>query len=290
VVPGADTRGYADRVGNLVGLLTDGAGWTAVLQLDPIPEADLRTRLAPLLDEIAAAVEGGEIRVAATQLVGWSVPVPGGQQAPAWRVYWVAVRFVPGLHPAAVEARGGGEQGAVKSAAVAALRLAMGLRQRGYALRVLDGTELAAELSTSLGIEPPKRGLSGQPVSATGPGPVPGETWHSWSLGALHHAGFRLRHLPRDHAGLAAVLTWLARPPAITTCVSALFSRDPGGGPARTQVVLRFAVPADRDRRAVRAALRRAAAGFGTYLAPMNGEHLVGVRATIPLGRPAPDA
>jgi type VII secretion protein EccE len=291
VVPGADTRAYADRAGNRVGLLTDGGGWTAVLQLDQIPDAELVPRLEGLLVEVAAAMEGGDIRIGAAQVVGWSVPTPSGASggtssgsgAPAWRVYWVAVRFVPDLHPGAVAARGGGEQGAIKSAAVAALRLSMVLRQRGYALRVLDGTELTAELSTSLGVEPPKRGLKGQPVSASSaPRLAVSETWRSWSLGALHHASFRLRRIPRQHAGLATVLTWLARPPAITTCVSVTFACD-AAGPARTEVVVRFAVPADKGRRAVRTALRRAAKGFGAYLTPMNGEHSAGVRATIPL-------
>lgn len=261
VVPGRDTRAHADRGGNRVGLLADRPAWTAVLRLDPIPEDQLLARLDGLLGTLADTVHSGDVRLAAVQLVGWAVPAPG--QGRALRAYWVAVRFDPDLDPAAVQARGGGEQGAIRSAAVAALRLSVVLRQRGYPLRVLDGTELSTELASSLG-----------------EGPVTRETWRSWSLGALHHACFRPRRAPRHRAGLATMLTWLARPPAVSTCVSVLFSRQHPHGRA----VVRVAVPADAGRPAVRAAVRRAAAGFGGYLTPMNGGHLAGVRATVPLG------
>jgi type VII secretion protein EccE len=283
VVPGVDTRAHADRAGNRVGLLADGPEWTAMLRLDPIPETALVDRLAGLLHELALTVTAADALVDAAQLVGWSVPQPGPR--PPARTFWVAVRFRPGFHAAAVEARGGGEQGAVRSVAVAALRLATSLRQRGYGLRVLDGAELTDELGTSLGLEPPGRS-TGRPAQPPGRAPVARETWRSWSVGALHHACFRLRRPPRQPARLAALFTQLARPPAITTCVSVLYSRDAGETAPRREVVVRVAAPAERSPRVVRRALRRAAAGIRGRLVPMNGEHLPGVRATVPLAAP----
>ncbi len=297
VVPGADTRGHADRGGNRVGLLADGPSWTAMFRLDPIPDGQLVQRLGGLLDELARAISGGDLLLDAVQLVGWSVPASGpGRDGPAasmggvagtgmaLRTFWVAARFLPGLHPGAVEARGGGEQGAIRAAAATALRLAASLRQRGYRLRILDGAELTDELGTSLGLEPPPRGAGGRPLTVQGRGPSAKETWRSWSLGALHHACFRVRRPPRQPARLAAMFTLLARPPAVTTCVSVLYSRDWTIGAApRREVVVRVAVPADRNPRAVRRALRRAVSGLRGKLTPMNGEHLPGVRATIPL-------
>jgi type VII secretion protein EccE len=282
VVPGVDTRAHADRAGNRVGLLADGPEWTAMLRLDPIPEAALAERIGALLHELALTVSTTDALVDAVQLVGWSVPQPN---RPPARTFWVAVRFRPGFHAAAVRARGGGEQGAVRSVAVAALRLANTLRQRGYGLRVLDGAELTDELGTSLGLEPPGR-ATGRPAPAPVRAPVARETWRSWSVGALHHACFRLRRPPRQPARLAALFTQLARPPAITTCVSVLYSRDAGETAPRRQVIVRVAVPADRRPRVVRRALRRAAAGIRGRLVPMNGEHLPGVRATVPLAAP----
>jgi type VII secretion protein EccE len=284
VVPGVDTRGHADRAGNRVGLLSDGPAWTAVLRLDPIPDGVLVDRVSGLLDELARAIADDNVPVDAVQLVGWSVPAAQGGGPKALRTFWVAIRLLPGLHPAAVEARGGGEQGAIRTAAVAALRLATALRQRGYGLRVLDGAELTDELGTSLGLEPPPRGAAGRPLTAPRRGLAARETWRSWSLGTLHHACFRMRRPPRQRARLAALFNLLARPPAVTTCVSVLYTRDESGRPSpRPEVVLRVAVPADRNQRAVRHALRHAASGLRGRLTPMNGEHLPGVRATIPL-------
>jgi type VII secretion protein EccE len=284
VVPGVDTRGYADRAGNRVGLLADGPSWTAVLRLDPIPDRVLIDRVAGLLDALAQALAAGDSLVDAVQLVGWSVPAPGGGEPKALRTFWVAVRFEPALHPAAVEARGGGEQGEIRSTAVAALRLATTLRQQGYGLRVLDGAELTDELGTSLGLQPPPRGAGGRPLAAPSRGPAARETWRSWSLGTLHHACFRMRRPPRQRARLAALFSLLARPPAVTTCVSVLYTRDDNGRPnPGAEVVVRVAVPADRNPRAVSHALRHAASGLRAPLTTMNGEHLPGVRATIPL-------
>lgn len=290
VVPGADTRGHADRAGNRVGLLADGPSWTAMFRLDPIPEGVLVDRLGRLLGELAGAISTGDLLVDAVQLVGWSVPAsrPGRDDSTALRTFWVAARFLPALHASAVEARGGGEQGEIAAAAAGALRLATSLRQRGYRLRVLDGAELTDELGTSLGLEPPPRGAGGRPLVVQGRGPSAKEAWRSWSLGALHHACFRVRRPPRQPARLAAMFTLLARPPAVTTCVSVLYTRDWASGSApRREVVVRVAVPADRNPRAVRRALRRAVPGFRGGLTPMNGEHLPGVRATIPLAAAA---
>jgi ESX secretion system protein EccE len=283
VVPGVDTRGYADRAGNRVGLLSDGPSWTAMLRLDPIPDGQLVDRVSGVLDELAQALAADGSLVDAVQLLGWSVPAAGGRPK-TLRTFWVATRFEPALHAAAVQARGGDEQGEIRSAAVAALRLATSLRRRGYGLRVLDGVELTDELGTSLGLEPPPRGAGGRPLTAPSRGPAARETWRSWSLGALHHACFRMRRPPRQRARLAALFNLLAHPPAITTCVSVIYTRDQSGRPSsRAGVVVRVAVPADRKPRAVRHALRHAASGLRGRLTPMNGEHLPGVRATIPL-------
>lgn len=282
VVPGVDTRGIADRAGNRVGLVTDGAGWTGVLRLDPLTDRDLVGRLREVMDVLADAVTAEDSHLDGVQLVGWSVPAPsqptGGPVA--LRTFWVAARFDGALHPVAVAARGGGEQGAVRAAAAAVLRLATSLRQLGYGLRVLDGTELVGELGTSLGLATPAR-AAGQPVTAQGRSPSAEETWRWWSLGALHHMCFRLRRPPREAARLAAWCTVLANAPAVTTCVSVLFARDAGRRAA--SVVVRVAVAADRDPRAVRGALRRATSSLRGGLTPIHGEHLLGVRATIPL-------
>src|SRR5262245_18550604 len=131
VAPHLQVRTHTDRSGTVVGLVADGTAWTAVLRVEPPPAS-----FADLLDRLAGALDHADVRVAEVQLVSWAVPTP--DTASAWRVYWVAVRFSPGADPAAVQARGGGETGAVRATAVAALRLATSLRQGGCTVRVLD--------------------------------------------------------------------------------------------------------------------------------------------------------
>lgn len=246
-----ETRVYADRAGNRVGLAGDEHGWTAVLRLAPLPDDGLADRLDGLLSELDGGGHSGDIRLAAVQLTGWAIPA--AQRTV--RAYWVAVRFEPARDPEAVRIRGGGDAGAVQAAGVAALRVATYLRHKGYALRALDGTELLAELALTLGAD--EHGTSR-------------ETWRSWSAGPLHHACFRLRRLPAGRSALAAALTWTGRPPAVSTCASVTYP-----GP---QVVVRFAVPGGVT------AIRAATAAYARLLSPMNGEHGDGVRATIPLG------
>ena len=291
VAAGFDVRSYTNRAGNRLGLLTDGTSWVAVLRVELPPHTErteLQGRLRTLLDRLAAAFDDGDVRIASTQLVTWAVPTPaaglatgpGSPRSVAWRVHWAAVRFVPRACPAAVEARGGGEHGAQRAAAAAALRLAASLRQAGFPVRMLDSAEVRSELSTSLGVDPtrPRTADSSEPEALL----RPTETWASWSIGALHHASYRLRRPTRHRAVLAGALTWLARPPALSTCVSVLFHRaDPG--PPRAQVSVRVAVPADRTKRAVRAALRAATKDLGVHAVAMNGAHASGVQATIPL-------
>ena len=293
VIPGIETRGHADRAGNRVGLVADGPAWTAVLRLDPFRETELVPRLTELIEQLASIVAVGErptdrqvhrVRAAAVQLVGWAVPATGPAQgrATAMRTYWVAVRFEPSADPNAVRSRGGGEQGEVRAAAVAALRLAARLRSHGYGLRVLAGVELTDELGTSLGLTPPPRAGDGAPVAPSPPPPVR-ERWRAWSLGPLQHACFRLRRPPRSARTLAAALAVAPRPPAITTCVSVRFTPPDDTQPQpRGEVVIRVAAPGRAS-----GAVRRRTVGLPRLLrvVPMHGQHLVGVRATIPLAR-----
>ncbi|WP_203924448.1 type VII secretion protein EccE [Rugosimonospora africana] len=287
VVPGARTRGHADRAGNRIGLLADGGGWTAILRLDPIADDVLFGRLGGVMDELAATVQRSDCDLDGVQLIGWSLSAPTwtgggppGSHGPAVRrTFWVAARFDAARHPAAVAARGGGEDGAIRSAATAALRLATSLRARGHGLRVLDATELVAELGTSLGLAPHPRSTHAAPVADPIPWPVAEETWRWWSLGPLHHACFRPRRPPHRSAGLVSWFALLARPPAVTTCVSALYA--PGRG--RAAVVVRVAVPTGGGPDTIRGALRQASADLPARLTPLHGEHFSGVRATVPL-------
>ncbi|MBO0869452.1 MAG: type VII secretion protein EccE [Micromonosporaceae bacterium] len=280
-LPGLTTQAHTDRSGKQFGLISDGAGWVAVLRLGASPTDRLEYRLPDVLGELSRAVRTADIRPAGVQLLAWAVPTPGKAAGSAWRVFWVAVRFDPQTDPEAADARGGGDAGAQRAAATAAQRLELQLRARGVPARVLAEAELRSELSSSLGVDIVKPGTTG-PATASVPSTV--ERWRYWSIGALHHATYRMRSLSSRPAALAEVLTSVAQPPALTTCVSVLFRpARRGGGVPRPQVTVRFAVPAGKGPFAVRGALRRAGTGLRRQVTPMNGEHFFGVRATLPI-------
>ncbi|HEX6683731.1 MAG TPA: type VII secretion protein EccE [Candidatus Limnocylindrales bacterium] len=279
LAPGLSTHAYTDRAGNRIGVAESGREWTALLRIEP-PDTG---SVGVLLDEVAASLSAaGEpgtktegVRLASAQLVRWAVPRPAKSQAKTssktssktsgkrtWDVYWVAVRFDAVTDARAVAARGGGKKGAIAATAVAALRLAIQLRQAGFTARAVEEPELRTELVCSLG----------------GPGKVR-EAWRWWSVGTLHHATYRVN----SSTDPAQLLSWSAPAPALSTCTAILLrSKD---REVRRSVLTRIAVPADRkDRAAISSALRQATSGSRRQLKPMNGRQRAGVRSTLPLG------
>lgn len=296
---GADleTRTYTDRAGNVVGLASDGDCWTSLLRVEPAQSTNpdkARQHIADMLPLLVASHDDGDVRLAAVQLVNWAVAVPvrhtatsrattdgqdppSGQPNAVQRQHWVAVRFAPGLAPTAVEARGGGEVGALRATAASALRLAARLTEAGYTVAVCDGADLSAQLATALGVP-------AAPVDDTTQAPV--ESWRAWSVGALHQACYRLRRQPRTTAAMAVAAGRVAAAPALFTGTSILLERSPTGEVV-SQVLLRIGAPAGPSRTEQRDALRLAATGLGADTVRLDGAHGGTVPATLPLGRRA---
>ncbi|MCP2321603.1 type VII secretion protein EccE [Hamadaea flava] len=258
LLPGLTTTAYADRAGQRVGVLGWAMGrtpaWSVLLRLDGVREP------AGLLGPLSEGLIAGDVPVAATQLVRWSVPQPG-DRPDTWDVCWVAARLDPVQATAAVAARGGGVTGAVQATAVAGLRLALRLRAAGYAVRPVEEDRLRPELAASLGA----------------PDAVVIPAKHTWSVGPLRHVAFRVPG-QADHA------LWAVRPgpPALSSCLAVQVT------PARTGVKvrasLRLGVATDPDRVAVEDAVRRSLAGLDRRLTAMTGDQAQGVLATLPLG------
>ncbi|WP_344659528.1 type VII secretion protein EccE [Catenulispora subtropica] len=127
------------------------------------------------------------------------------------RVYWLALRYRPRQAPHAALARGGGELGAARAVASAALGLVSRLDSAGYAADALDQFELGQELLVALN--------AGDPA----PGEVR-ESWRDWSTGHLQQVCFE-PHRSLDPAGLLE--RWA--PGAAFTCSSYTLSRTPRG-------------------------------------------------------------
>lgn len=293
---GADpqTRSHTDRAGNLVGLARDGDCWTSLLRIAPAPGTEpdaARDHIADMLPLLIATHDDRAVPTSAVQLVTWAAPLTVHTATPpamseaegatrpvaVQRLHWVAVRFAPQLAATAVAARGGGEAGAMRATAAATLRLAARLTEAGYTVDVCDGQDLSTQLAIALGVPATPTVDASQSLS---------ETWHAWSVGALHQGCYRLRRAPRTIAAMAAAANRVAAAPALFTGASILLERSQIGEVV-SQVLLRVGVPAGPDATEQREALDLAAAGLGGDTVRLDGAHGTAVAATVPLGRRA---
>ncbi|MGW3959856.1 type VII secretion protein EccE [Amycolatopsis sp. NPDC005003] len=231
-------RQHVDRAGNRFGVAEIDGGWSALVRLTPGPGAP-----GPLVDALRSAYRRADIPLASAQLLTWAIP--RGDQV--LRVRWLAVRYRPDLAPVAALARGGGELGALRSTASAALSLMGALAEAGYQSTVLEAGELAKELRVALGVQGPASG--------------PPDRWKSWVWGDSTQVCFTPRS-PR-------VLD-LAVPGAAFTATSYTLTRT-AGGREKAEVTVRVGVRAG------------APVPVPPAVVPLHGRHEAGVRRTLPL-------
>ena len=232
-------RQHVDRAGNRFGVAEVDGGWSALVRLTQGPGAP-----GPLVEALRSAYRRTDVPLASAQLLTWAIP--RGDQV--LRVRWLAVRYRPDLAPIAALARGGGDLGALRSTASAALSLMGALAEAGYQSTVLEAGELAKELRVALGVQ-------------GAPGGEP-DRWRSWTWGGAAQMCFR----PRS----ARVLDFSA-PGAAFTATSYTLTRTPGGR-EKAEVTIRVGarpgapVPAP-----------------GIPVVPLHGRHGAAVRQTLPL-------
>ncbi|HEY3472846.1 MAG TPA: type VII secretion protein EccE [Amycolatopsis sp.] len=231
-------RQHVDRAGNRFGVAEVDGGWSAIVRLTHGAGAP-----GPLVDLLRAAYRRTDVPLASAQLLTWAIP--RGDQV--LRVRWLTVRYRPDLAPVAALARGGGDLGALRSTASAALSLMGSLAEAGYQSTVLEAGELAKELRVALGVQ---GAASGAP-----------EGWRSWTWGGASQMCFTARS-PR-------VLD-VAVPGAAFTATSYTLSRTPGGK-EKAEVTVRVGA---------RPGAPVPAPGWAI---PLHGRHGAGVRQTLPL-------
>ncbi len=233
-------RQHVDRAGNRFGVAEVGDGWSAIVRLTPGAVAPGPEILVSILRE---AYHGTGIPLSSVQLLTWTVP--NGQSV--LRIRWLSVRYRPEHAPIAALARGGGELGALRSTACAALSLMGSLAEAGLESTVLEADELAKELRVALG--------SGQDA------PVDG--WRAWDSQVCYR--------PRSERDLTRTLD-LYVPGSAFTATSFTLHRSPGGR-ERSEVTIRVgARPGDPVARP-----------SGVAVTPLHGRHAAAVRQTLPL-------
>ncbi|MDT8914349.1 type VII secretion protein EccE [Amycolatopsis sp. PS_44_ISF1] len=251
-------RQHVDRAGNRFGVAELDGDWCAIVRLTPGPAEPSTEALVEIMH---TAFHGTDIPLAAVQLLTWTAP--HGPQV--YRVRWLAVRYRPQDAPIAALARGGGQLGALRSTASAALSLMVALAEAGYSSTVLEAAELTTELRVALGVQ-----------SALQAQDNDGEGWKSWSW----HGATQACYTPRFSGwpGLSGTPLDLAQalgvvvPGATFTATSATLRRTPGGR-ERTDVTIRVGARPGEEIPALK----------GVSAVPLHGGHGAAVRRTLPL-------
>ncbi|MEU1685235.1 type VII secretion protein EccE [Micromonospora sp. NPDC005707] len=119
------------------------------------------------------------------------------------------------------------------------------------------------------------------------------ESWAAVTVGGLPQTTWRLRRWPdpRTDAARRLVPRLLALPATATTvslCVGPRIGADPASTPG--ELTVRLAAHTTAELSVAERALRRLAGDVGAELRRLDGEHLSGLAATLPLAAARPDA
>ncbi|GAA4548536.1 type VII secretion protein EccE [Amycolatopsis samaneae] len=244
-------RQHVDRAGNRFGVAEIDDGWSAIVRLTPGPGTPSPEALVDILRD---RFRDAAIPLSSAQLLTWAVPREDG---PVLRVRWLTVRYRPEEAPIAALARGGGELGALRSTACAALGLMGALAEAGYVSTVLEAGELAKELRVALGV---RREPDSPEIPAA-------DGWGAWQWGESAQACFT----PRSARGLARTLDFSATGAAFTA-TSYTLRRTPGGR-ERADVTIRVGARPGSPVPSL----------TGVSAVPLYGRHASAVRRTLPL-------
>ncbi|MEU7108187.1 type VII secretion protein EccE [Streptomyces sp. NPDC046215] len=305
--PALRTASFTDRERREVGLVGDGTFLTAVLRIETVdaPLRPLRVERPLPLTLLRDAMDVDGIRLESVQVVQSALPAPaphlppealaarnyGPLQAlsgaPAVRLTWVALKFDPELCPEAVQARGGGVEGARRCVLRAADQLVSRLRGAGFRAVLLSEEGLTAALSTAAHVNPvasAQAGRAGAPARRTL------ESSRAWRCDDRWHTTYAVGRWPQLGPGatplpqLAALLTSL---PALATTLSLTLGRGGvrGGRHAPTlSAHIRITGRSADELGATGRELERTARAVKAGLVRLDHEQVPGVLATLPLG------
>jgi type VII secretion protein EccE len=281
VAPGARIE-QAELGGDTAAVIVDGTGLTAILELgDPtgllVEEVQTLPSPATLLPATTAEHPPCRIQLLLTGIPGPSLRAGGGTPANSYRQL--------------TEGRLLGH-----SRVLLAVRV---LRAEGWTeddlRRALSG--LVRKLPRRLGNVPARplgEAAAIRVISELAHDDAVGsvqETWPGLRVGGLAQATFRLRRWPdlRIETSRRLVSRLLALPAGATT-VALTAGPRPGGGTATTAVDLtvRLAAPDPAALGVASQALHKLLAGERAHARRLDGEHLEGLTATLPLGGAAP--
>jgi len=303
--PALRTYSFQDRRQREVGMLGDGTFLTALVQ---VQAAD--TPLRPAygagnipLDLIHGLLAVDDIKLASVQVVQHTQPAPaphlppqamavrsyGPLQAqsmtPGLRLTWVALKLDPELCPEAVQARGGGMEGARRALLRAADHLASRLMGAGLQAKVLSEQEINATIATSACVNPLAT-TGGAALDGSRSGRRTAESTRTWRCDDRLHTTYWISRWPQLGAGgpeFPRLIGSLTSSPALASTFSLTVSRRRGDVLTMSGHV-RLTGRGENELGEATQHLERAAAAFKTGLVRLDREQLPGVLATLPLG------
>ncbi|MEW1720775.1 type VII secretion protein EccE [Streptomyces sp. NPDC093109] len=304
-VPGFRPFTYVDRARRTVGMLGDGSFLTAVIRIEANGEG-LRpvagARSLPL-SLLGASLQVDDIVLESVQLVQQvrSAPAPHLPEqsvarlsytplqeatgAPALRLTWVAVKLDPELCREAVEARGGGVEGAQRCLVRVADHVASRMTGAGFRAVVLDQQELNAAMTTSACASPALSARASRPEAA--PRARTAETTRVWRCDDRWHTTYAVGRWPelgRAATPLPRLVALLTSAPAYATTFSVTLRPGNRRGSMDVAGHVRITGGSDTELVRVRRVLEGAARHAKVGLIRLDREQLPGVLATLPLG------
>ncbi|UNZ17065.1 type VII secretion protein EccE [Streptomyces sp. 891-h] len=303
--PALRTYAYVDKKRRTTGMLGDGTFLTAVVRIEAAPSA-LRpafgARALPLgLMHDALDVDG--IALESVQLVQHVQPAPAPHLpdqsvarrsyeplqeqtgSPALRLTWVALKFDPELCPEAVEARGGGLEGAQRCLVRAADHLASRVTGAGFVATVLNEQELTAAVATSACVSPAATARASRPDAA--PARRTAESARTWRCDDRWHTTYAVGRWPelgRAATPLPRLVALLTSAPTLTTTFSVTLGRSARRSAVTVSGHVRLTGRSDNELAGARRHLERAARSARVGLVRLDREQLPGAFATLPLG------
>ncbi|WP_340557377.1 type VII secretion protein EccE [Streptomyces sp. GSL17-111] len=302
--PGVHTRTFTHRDGRSIGIVADATFTTALVRVEQRPRALSGSRAGPSLSLglLTDALEVDGVRLESVQVVQHTQPAPApslpprsvaassygplraAAGAPAVRLTWVALKLDPESCAEAVEARGGGAEGAQRAVVRTADHLASRLVGAGFRATVLSEDEVVTALATSVGADPTVAAQAG------GPGPASGrrtaESVRHWRCDDRWHTVYGVGDWPGMGTGglpLVDVAGLLSAVPASASTLSITLASSARESVAVTgHVRITGSSPEELASRCreLEDTARRARVG----LVRLDHQQTPGVLASIPLG------
>ncbi|GCD42630.1 type VII secretion protein EccE [Streptomyces paromomycinus] len=302
--PALRTYEYTDSDQRAIGFVGDGTFLTAVVQLEgrdePLRPASGGRSLP--MDVLHTALDVEDIHLESVQFVQYTQPAPAPHlpeqavaarsyaplqaqtKTPALQLTWIALKLDPELCAEAIEARGGGLDGAKRSLLRAADQLVSRLSAHGVRAKVLAEREVVAAVGTAVCVSPRAAngamGRDGRAARRTQ------ETVRAMRCDDRWHTTYWIGRWPQLGQGgtpLAGVVQLLSSTPAMASTFSLTASHGSGRAPAISGYV-RLSTRSENELTAAQGELERRSGSVKVGLVRLDREQLPGLLATLPLG------